>query len=66
MLAAALNEQDVRIVLADSDWDHVSQARMDGIETYYGNPVSDHADRYLDLSGIGNVICLSGRSNMAW
>ena len=64
MLAAALNEQDVRIVLADSDWDHVSQARMDGIETYYGNPISDHADRYLDLSGIGNVICLSGRSNM--
>ncbi|MDC0069397.1 sodium:proton antiporter, partial [Gammaproteobacteria bacterium] len=36
---------------------------MDGIETYFGNPISDHADRYLDLSGIGNLICLSGRAN---
>ncbi len=64
MLGTALNEQSIRVVLADSDWDHISQARMSGIETYYGNPVSDHADRYLDLSGVGNVLCLSGRSNM--
>lgn len=64
MLAAVLSKQDVRVVVADSDWDHVSQARMDGTETYYGNPISDHADRYLELSGIGNVICLSGRSHL--
>lgn len=64
MLAKALSVSELRVVVADSDWDHISQARMDGIETYYGNPVSDHADRYLDLSGVGNVICLSGRSHL--
>ncbi|MBT7372080.1 MAG: sodium:proton antiporter [Gammaproteobacteria bacterium] len=64
MIAKSLAEHDVRVVIADSDWDQVSQARMEGIETYYGNPISDHADRYLDLSGIGNVICLSGRSHL--
>ena len=63
MLASALAEWDLRVVIADSDWDNVSQARMDGIETYFGNPVSEHADRYLDLSGIGNLISLSGRAN---
>ena len=63
MLASALSDKGVRVVLADSDWDHISQARMDGTQTYFGNPVSDHADRYLDLSGVGNVICLSGRSH---
>lgn len=63
MLARALKEREIRVVLASSEWDHISQARMDGIEIYYGNPVSDHADRYLDLSGIGNLICLSGRAN---
>jgi len=63
MIAQTLAEKDVRVVVADSDWDHISQARMDGIETYFGNPISDHADRYLDLSGIGNLISLSGRAN---
>ena len=63
MLATTLMGHDVRVVIADGDWDHISEARMAGIETYFGNPVSDHADRYLDLSGIGNLICLSGRVN---
>ncbi len=63
MLAATLLQHNVRVVISASDWDHVSQARMDGIETYFGNPISDHADRYLDLSGIGNLISLSGRAN---
>jgi len=63
MIAQTLAANGVRVVIADSDWDHISQARMDGIETYFGNPISDHADRYLDLSGIGNLISLSGRAN---
>ena len=63
MLAKALAKRKLRVLIADSDWDHISQARMDGIETFYGNPVSDVADRYLDLSGIGRLITLSGRSN---
>ncbi len=63
MLAKTLKDNDVRVIVSASDWDHVSQARMDGIETYFGNPISDHADRYLDLSGIGNLISLSGRAN---
>jgi NhaP-type Na+/H+ or K+/H+ antiporter len=63
MLAVALHEQGIRVLVADSDWENVSQARMEGLETYFGNPVSEHADRYLDLSGIGKVISLSGRTN---
>ena len=38
MIAQTLATQDVRVVIADSDWDHISQTRMDGIETYLGNP----------------------------
>lgn len=63
MIAQTLATQDVRVVIADSDWDHICQARMDGIETYFGNPISDHADKFLDLSGIGYLISLSGRAN---
>ena len=63
MLASALVQHDVRVVVADSHWDNIRIARMEGLETYYGNPVSEHADRYLDLSGVGNLISLSGRIN---
>lgn len=34
---------------------------MDGLQTYFGNPVSAHADRHLDLVGIGRVFAMSRR-----
>jgi CPA1 family monovalent cation:H+ antiporter len=63
MLAKTLKDQGLRALLADSHWDSIKQARMDGLETYFGNPVSEHADRYMDLSGIGSLISLTGRTN---
>lgn len=58
-LAKELVKFDCRCVLVDSNWDNIRQARMIGLETFYGNPVSDHADVRLDLSGIGNLLALS-------
>ena len=63
-IATALAPEQIRVVIADSNWFNLSQARMEGVETYFGNPVSEHADRYLDLSGIGNLLCMTGRSNL--
>ena len=34
---------------------------MEGLDTYYGNPVSAHADQHLDLVGIGNLLAMSRR-----
>jgi len=58
-LAQELGKFDLRCVLADSNWDNIRQARMIGLETFYGNPVSDHADIHLDLSGIGSLLAVS-------
>lgn len=63
MIALELAQYDLRVLLADSDWDNIKLARMDGIETYYGNPVSEHAEKFLDLSGIGKLISISGRTH---
>ncbi len=59
-----LQSQGLKVVLTDSTWENISLARMDGLETYYGNPISEHADRNLNLTGIGKVLAISGRSNM--
>ena len=58
-LAKELHRYGIRCVLADSNWDNISAARMEGLETFYGNPVSEHADYHLDLTGIGNLLALS-------
>lgn len=58
-VATELLKYDFRCVLADSNWNNIRQARMDGLETFYGNPVSEHADIHIDLSGIGGLLAMS-------
>lgn len=60
-IARTLNELGIRAVLADTDWEDVQQARMDGLSTYLGNPLSEQADRSLDLIGIGHLLAMSHR-----
>lgn len=59
-----LQEHGFKVVLTDSTWENIRLARMDGLETYYGNPISEHADRNLNLLGLGKVLAISGRSNL--
>lgn len=60
----ALQKRGFQVILADSYWEHVKAARMDGLSTYYGNPVSEHADRHLDLIGIGRLLGLSPQGDL--
>ncbi|MFK8043471.1 cation:proton antiporter [Congregibacter sp.] len=61
-LAKALQEQGYRVKLADTSYEEIRAARMAGLEVYYGDPVSSHADQYLELSGIGRLFAVSRRS----
>ena len=58
-LATALQKYGYRIIITDSNWEYIRKARMQGLETYYGNPISSHAAEYLDLIGIGNLIAVT-------
>jgi NhaP-type Na+/H+ or K+/H+ antiporter len=51
--------EGLRVVVADDDWDGIRQARMAGLNTFFGNPASQHADRHLDLTGIGLLLAIS-------
>lgn len=63
-LAKELIKHELRCVVVDTNWEKIRQARMEGLETFYGNPVSDHADVHLDLSGIGNLLALSRQRHL--
>ncbi|MCL1142445.1 cation:proton antiporter domain-containing protein [Shewanella gaetbuli] len=58
-LASQLLAKNIKVILADSNWDSIRQARMENIPVYFGNPASEHATNYMDLSGIGRVLVMS-------
>ncbi len=59
LIAHGLADSGFRVLLADMNWENIRAARMEGLPVYYGNPVSEHADRQLDLVGIGRVLALT-------
>ena len=59
MFAKEMLDKGVPVRLADTNWDAISQARMENIPTYYGNPISEHAGRTLDLTTVGKVLVMS-------
>ncbi|MEH6569836.1 MAG: sodium:proton antiporter [Halioglobus sp.] len=57
----ALADKGFRVKITGTSWTEIQAARMEGLDTYYGNPVSAHADQHLDLVGIGNLFAMSRR-----
>lgn len=63
-IAKVLVAKGFRALLTDTNWDNIRAARMDGLNHYYGNPISEHADRHLDLVGIGKMLALSPQNDL--
>jgi hypothetical protein len=63
-IGRALLDQGFRVKLTDTTWSELQAARMEGLETYYGNPVSAHADQHLELAGIGRLFAMSRRPEL--
>lgn len=58
-LAAVFVKNDIEVVITDSSWKNVQQCRQLGLNTYYGSPVSAHADWSINLIGLGAMLGLS-------
>ncbi len=63
-LAKALQEAGFRPLLVDTNWGRIRKARMEKLQTFYGNPVSEQADRNLDLVGMGRMLALSAHNSL--
>ena len=62
--ASALQKSGRRVLVASMGWDGISTARMAGLPVYYGSPVSEYAERHLDLIGLGHLLALSHRPGL--
>ena len=57
-IGTALMDLGFQVQLADTGWSQVMRAKNEGLPTYYGNPVSEHANRHIPLVGVRGVLAL--------
>ena len=55
-LARRAMELKMPVLIADTNWNHLSSARRDGIPVYYGEILSEAAEHRLDVSQYGALI----------
>lgn len=58
-LAKQVTFAGYRVILSDSNQDHVSRAREEGIEVHYGNILSEIAQDEIHFGGIGRLLALT-------
>ncbi len=58
-IAEELMEHGFKVVLVDNDRANVATARLAGMQTHYGNVLSERVLREIDLGGIGRVLALT-------
>ncbi|WP_299461275.1 sodium:proton antiporter [uncultured Gimesia sp.] len=58
-IAQELMKNGFRTLLTDQNWSAVTEAKLKGLYAYWGNPVSEHAERHLNLTGIGHLLAIS-------
>ncbi|MDX1569098.1 MAG: sodium:proton antiporter [Xanthomonadales bacterium] len=63
-IAQALKALDFPVLIADTDYDKIRKARMQGFRTYYGSVLSEHADRLLDLTGMTRLFAVTKNSEL--
>jgi NhaP-type Na+/H+ or K+/H+ antiporter len=58
-LGEALLANDIEVKVVDVRREGLGEARMKGMSTFFGNPLSEHADRYMDLTGFTDLLAVS-------
>lgn len=63
-IGQALKQKELPVLLCDSNWENIRAARMAGLETFYGNPVSEYASQRLELAGMGKLLAMAPMRDM--
>ncbi len=59
MIAITLKDLGLKVIVADSNWENISKARKSGLQTYYGNILSEYALDEISLDGVGHLIAFT-------
>ncbi|NKI34961.1 sodium:proton antiporter [Wenzhouxiangella sp. XN79A] len=56
-LASTLKQHEYEAMIVDGSFRRLREARMEGIETYYGEILSEHAELELEDQHLGHLLC---------
>jgi len=56
-LAVALKKLGINVLVTDGTYSHLKPLRMDDIDTYYGEILSEHAERELEVQHLSYLLC---------
>lgn len=62
-LAIALKKVNQEVVIADSEWGRLQNARQQGVETWFGEVLSDMADEAMALDSVYTVLAATGNNH---
>ena len=63
-MAKAIQDQGFRAFLIDINMPNIEAGAKEGLETFYGNALSEHTLENLDLSGIGRMMALTANNEI--
>lgn len=63
-LSKLLKEMDINVILSDTSWHRLRDARLAGLNIYYGEILSERAEESLELVSVGTL--LAATSNDAY
>ncbi len=63
-IGLVLQEQGFPVMLTDNHWPNIRDARMAGLPVFYGQAISEIADRHLNLVGFGYMLGLSQNDHL--
>lgn len=63
-IAEALKKEEIDTILIDSNWQNITEARLAGLNTYYGSILSERLTTDIDLGGMGRLLALTPNDNI--
>jgi NhaP-type Na+/H+ or K+/H+ antiporter len=63
-IAATLQQHGFKALLLDTNWDNITQGRMEGLNTFHGNAFSEQVLEELDLTGIGRLLAMTSNDEV--
>ena len=63
-IARAIHAEGFPVLMVDSNWNNLTEARMEGIPTHYANILSESTLEELELGGIGRMLALTSNDEI--
>ena len=63
-LAAALTDAGIPVLLVDTNRHHLAAARMEGLSTWFGSALSEHAKESIDFADLGRLLALTSNDEV--